>query len=69
MGIYKNKKHNEQMQIVVKMMAHVSKPPKPIKHSYHIVAHENIKLMDHPCLLRCKRYFKENKKLQEKKKC
>jgi hypothetical protein len=65
-GIYRNKKHDEQMQIVVKMMAHASKPPKLIKHSYHIVAHEDIKLMECPCLLRWKKYFKENKKLQEK---
>lgn len=25
-GIYRNKKHDEQMQIVVKMMAHASNP-------------------------------------------
>jgi hypothetical protein len=66
---YRNKKHDEQMQVVVKMMAHVSKPCKPIKHSCHIMAHEGIKLMECPCFTKMQKIFQGNKKLQEKKTC
>jgi hypothetical protein len=45
------------MQVVVKMMPHVSKPPKPIKHFYHIVAHEDIKVMECRCFTKMQKIF------------
>jgi hypothetical protein len=45
------------MQVVVKMMAHANKPPKPIKHSYHIVVHEDLKLMDYPWFTEMQKIF------------
>ncbi len=64
---YRNKKHDEQMQVVVKMMAHASKPHKPIKHSCHIVAHEGIKLMECPCFIDMQKMFQGKQKASKEK--